>query len=125
MTRARHFWVKHEPRVCNDDGGQRFRSQPFSAACRRQRAPLLLDCEFSQPPEAAMATTMRAGIASAEGIAIHDVPKPTPGEHEILVKVAAIGVDRADLGESKTKPDAPLTIPGLEWSGQVEQVGRA
>ena len=73
-----------------------------------------------------MATlTMRAGIATADGIAIHDVPKPTPGEHEILVKVAAIGVDRADLGESKAKADAPVTIPGLEWSGQVEQIGRA
>src|SRR3954471_23303379 len=71
------------------------------------------------------AATMRAGIATVDGIGIHEVAKPAPGDHEILVKVATIGVDRADLGESKAKNDAPLTIPGLEWAGQVTEVGRA
>ena len=71
-----------------------------------------------------MATPMmRAGIATAAGIGLHDVPRPVPGESEILVKVVAIGVDRADLGSSKAQEGAGLTIPGLEWSGQVTQVG--
>lgn len=71
-----------------------------------------------------MATpVMRAGIATADGIAIHEMPRPTPGPEEILVKVAAIGVDRADLGAAKAAAGAAPSIPGLEWSGQVAQVG--
>lgn len=67
---------------------------------------------------------MRAGIATEGGIALHDMPRPTPTETEILVKVAAIGVDRADLGSSNAQPGAAPTIPGLEWAGEVVQVGR-
>ncbi len=68
-------------------------------------------------------TTMRAGIATAEGIALHEMPRPTPGPEEILVKVAAIGVDRADIAAAKSAPGAAPAIPGLEWSGQVAAVG--
>lgn len=71
-----------------------------------------------------MATPMmRAGIATAGGIAIHEMPRPSPGPEEILVKVAAIGVDRADIAASQVQPGAAPTIPGLEWSGQVAAVG--
>ena len=71
-----------------------------------------------------MATPMmRAGIATDSGIALHDMPRPTPGPEDILVKVAAIGVDRADLGSSKAQAGAAPTIPGLDWAGEVVQVG--
>jgi putative PIG3 family NAD(P)H quinone oxidoreductase len=53
-----------------------------------------------------------------------DVPKP--GESEILVKVAAAGVNRPDVmqrkGQYPPPPGAP-DIPGLEIAGEVAAVG--
>jgi len=72
-----------------------------------------------------MATkTMRAGIATASGIALHEMPRPTPGDDQILVKVQAAGINRADLSSSKTQPGAPLTVVGREWAGEVVEVGK-
>ena len=51
---------------------------------------------------------------------------PKPGEGEILVKVAAAGVNRPDvlqrMGAYAPPPGAPLT-PGLEIAGQVVAIG--
>jgi NADPH2:quinone reductase len=53
-----------------------------------------------------------------------DVPKP--GESEILVKVAAAGVNRPDVmqrkGQYPPPPGAP-DIPGLEIAGEIAAVG--
>ena len=53
-----------------------------------------------------------------------DVPKP--GESEILVKVAAAGINRPDVmqrkGQYPPPPGAP-DIPGLEIAGEVAAVG--
>jgi len=55
------------------------------------------------------------------------VPVPAPGEREVLIEVAAAGVNRADarqrLGLYPMPADAP-TIPGLEVSGRVVATGR-
>jgi len=55
-----------------------------------------------------------------------DVPRPEPGAGEILIKVAAAGVNRADIlqarGAYPPPPGAPQTL-GMEVSGQVAQVG--
>ncbi|MEO0323553.1 MAG: NAD(P)H-quinone oxidoreductase [Myxococcota bacterium] len=50
-----------------------------------------------------------------------------PGPHEVRVKVAAAGVNRADVMQRKgfyPAPDgAPPDVPGLEIAGTVESVG--
>ena len=60
-------------------------------------------------------------------LAVLDRPKPEPRGDEILVRVAAAGVNRADLlqreGHYPAPPDSPQDIPGLEYSGVVEAVG--
>jgi len=69
--------------------------------------------------------TMRAAIATAEGIAFHDdVPRPVPGDHEVLVKVAAAGVNRADIGTAKATATSPFTIVGQEWAGEIVEMGK-
>ena len=49
-----------------------------------------------------------------------DIDRPVPGRHQLLIKVAAAGVNRADLLQAKGKypppPGAPLTL-GLEVAG--------
>ena len=55
-----------------------------------------------------------------------DIPRPEPGAGEILIKVAAAGINRADIlqaqGAYPPPPGAPQTL-GLEVSGHVAQVG--
>jgi NADPH:quinone reductase-like Zn-dependent oxidoreductase len=62
-----------------------------------------------------------------EAVVIEDVPVPTPGEQEVLVRVAAAGVAPWDAlireGLSKVSPQPPLTL-GSDLSGVVEAVGK-
>jgi len=55
-----------------------------------------------------------------------DVPDPVPGPGEVVIEVAASGVNRADLmqrqGFYPPPPGAP-PYPGLECSGRVRAVG--
>lgn len=68
--------------------------------------------------------TMRAGIATAQGIAIHsDVTRPTPAAGQVQVRVVAAGLNRADLGSARANADTPFTIVGQEWAGEVTEVG--
>lgn len=58
-------------------------------------------------------------------LAVADVPDPVPGPRELLVEVAAAGVNRADLLQRAGRYPAPAGAPpwpGLEVSGTV--VGR-
>jgi NADPH2:quinone reductase len=53
-------------------------------------------------------------------------PVPSPGEGEILVKVAAAGVNRPDVMQRKglyPPPAGATDIPGLEIAGEVVAVG--
>ncbi|MET0985921.1 MAG: alcohol dehydrogenase catalytic domain-containing protein, partial [Steroidobacteraceae bacterium] len=63
-----------------------------------------------------------------EALVVADAPMPSVGEHDVLIKVAAAGVNRADVlqrrGNYPPPPGAP-PYPGLEVSGVVEQVGTA
>lgn len=71
---------------------------------------------------------MRAAIVHTFGqpLVIEDVPTPTPGPGEVLVKVAATGVCHTDLhaarGDWPVKPRLPF-IPGHEGAGFVAAVG--
>src|SRR5258706_12168548 len=51
-------------------------------------------------------------------------PTPAPGSGEVLIKVAAAGVNRPDVAQRLGKyppPPGASDIPGLEVAGTVEQ----
>lgn len=54
-------------------------------------------------------------------------PDPQPGGGEVLVRVRAAGLNGADMLQRKggypAPPGAPADIPGLEFAGEVVQVG--
>jgi putative PIG3 family NAD(P)H quinone oxidoreductase len=70
---------------------------------------------------------MQAIVATAEGrMTWREVPDIVPGDFELLVKVKAAGVNRADLLQAAGKyppPPGASDILGLEVSGTVAQVG--
>jgi NADPH2:quinone reductase len=63
-----------------------------------------------------------------EVLKVADLPKPAPKPNEILVKVAAAGVNRPDLlqraGHYPVPADAS-PLPGLEVAGEVVELGAA
>lgn len=75
-----------------------------------------------------MQGTMKAALVRSFGkpLAIEDVPIPTPGPGEVLVKVRACGVCHTDLhaasGDWPVKPTPPF-IPGHEAAGIVAMLG--
>ena len=75
-----------------------------------------------------MAKTMKAAVVAAFGkpLEIREVPVPTPGPGQLLVKIAACGVCHTDLhaaqGDWPVKPQPPF-IPGHEGVGHVVAVG--
>jgi NADPH2:quinone reductase len=69
---------------------------------------------------------MKAGVASPNGVVIQDVPEPKPKPTDILVKIKAIALNRADLGSARgdTSHGASVGRPiGGEFSGEVIEVG--
>src|SRR5262245_48547545 len=58
-----------------------------------------------------------------------DVPVPEPKADEVLIKVEAASLNRADLGLRKgnyrISPDQLPVIPGREFAGAVEKLGPA
>ena len=70
---------------------------------------------------------MRAGVVTGEGITVREVPIPTPTANEILVRVRAASLNRADLAVAAGRQHGAIggagTVPGLEWAGEVAEVG--
>jgi NADPH2:quinone reductase len=61
-----------------------------------------------------------------EALVPEERPVPSPGEGEILVKVAAAGVNRPDVMQRKglyPPPPGASDIPGLEIAGEVAALG--
>ncbi|MDE2571954.1 MAG: NAD(P)H-quinone oxidoreductase [bacterium] len=62
-----------------------------------------------------------------EAIRIAEVPEPVPGSNEVLVRVRAAGLNRAELmqraGTYPEPPGADNTRLGLEFAGEVAAVG--
>jgi NADPH:quinone reductase len=56
-------------------------------------------------------------------------PRPSIGADDVLIRVAAAGVNRPDvmqrMGRYPPPGDAPPDIPGLEVAGTIEEVGAA
>jgi putative PIG3 family NAD(P)H quinone oxidoreductase len=74
---------------------------------------------------------MRAVVITAPGgvevLELRDVPRPSPSRREVLVRVHATALNRADIlqrqGRYPAPPDAPADIPGMEFSGEVAELG--
>ncbi len=75
-----------------------------------------------------MPSTMKAAVVRAFGqpLSIEEVPVPTPGPGEVLVRIIASGVCHTDLnaadGDWPVKPTLPF-IPGHEGAGIVAALG--
>jgi len=74
---------------------------------------------------------MRAAVITRPGgpevLEIQDRSIPTPGENEVLVRVHASALNRADLsqreGHYAAPPGWPQDVAGLEFAGEVAGVG--
>jgi len=78
-----------------------------------------------------MTKTMRAvefdGAGGPEVIRVVKRPRPEAGPGEVLVKVAAAGLNRADVQQRRgvyPPPPGASDIPGLEVSGTIAALGR-
>ncbi len=65
-------------------------------------------------------------LGGADKLSLEEIEKPTPSADEVLIKVAAAGINYADTmmraGNYLTKPDLPFTL-GYEAAGTVESLG--
>src|SRR3979409_677056 len=70
---------------------------------------------------------MKAYVYGAGGAGITDVTKPVPKASQVLVKVRACGLNRADLGMTKGHAHGSAggvgTVLGMEWAGEIAEVG--
>ena len=76
-------------------------------------------------------TKMKAVVITRHGgpevLELRDVDRPQPGSGEVLVRVHATALNRADLmqreGRYPPPTGAPADIPGLEFAGEVAALG--
>lgn len=70
---------------------------------------------------------MKAYVVGDKGAAIADAPKPSTTGSQILVKVHACGLNRADIGIAKGHAHGAIggagTVVGMEWAGEVVELG--
>jgi NADPH:quinone reductase-like Zn-dependent oxidoreductase len=74
---------------------------------------------------------MRAAIITRFGdpdvLEIRDIDTPAPAEFQVLVRIRASALNRADLlqrvGRYPAPNDSPRDIPGMELAGEVAAVG--
>ena len=70
---------------------------------------------------------MRAAIYRDTQVLLEERPDPTPGPGQLLVRVHASALNRADLLQRKGRypapPGWPADIGGLEYAGAVESLG--
>jgi NADPH2:quinone reductase len=70
---------------------------------------------------------MKAFVYGATGAAIADVANPAAKGTQVLVRVRAAGLNRADLGMTKGHVHGSVggvgTVLGMEWAGEVADLG--
>ena len=74
-----------------------------------------------------MRALVNTGAGGVEVLSLTERPDPVPSDHQILVRVHAAGLNRADIHQRKGSYPAPAgwpaDIPGLEYAGVVEATG--
>jgi NADPH2:quinone reductase len=72
---------------------------------------------------------MKAAVLGDKGLEIRDIAAPKPKDNEILVRVRAAGLNRAEVmmaqGYHHGSQGGPGTVIGLEFSGEVVEAGAA
>ena len=72
---------------------------------------------------------MRPVVVGPDGASLAETDTPTPKPAEVLVRVRAAALNRADLAVAAGQPHGPTggpgAIVGLEWAGEVVSVGAA
>src|SRR6201988_2218874 len=70
---------------------------------------------------------MRAYVYGPNGPAVTEIAKPSPKGTQVLVKVHACGLNRADLGMTKGHAHGAAggvgTVRGMEWAGEIAELG--
>jgi NADPH2:quinone reductase len=70
---------------------------------------------------------MKAAVGTENGLALRDVPQPSPKSNEILVRIRAAGLNRADLNAARAATHASHGTAGnpigMEWAGEVVETG--
>src|SRR5215813_7391283 len=70
---------------------------------------------------------MKAYVYGPEGAAISDVAQPVPKGTQVLVRVRACGLNRADTGMRRGHAHGAAggvgTVLGMEWAGEVVELG--
>lgn len=79
--------------------------------------------DMSSQPGAALPDVMRAALVHASGVAVRMIPVPRPAANEVLVRVRASGMNRADLAVASGQHHGSIggegTVVGMEWAGDI------
>jgi NADPH:quinone reductase len=70
---------------------------------------------------------MKAAVVTSQGVQLQDMPTPEPSASQVLVRVCAAGLNRADLSVAAGRAHGAVggagTIVGMEFAGEVVAVG--
>jgi len=68
---------------------------------------------------------MKAAVSTPNGLELSDIPQPVPKPNEVLVRVKACGLNRADLSAARASLGHGTmgAAVGLEWAGEVVSSG--
>ena len=70
---------------------------------------------------------MKAYVYTKDGAEITDIAAPKPTGTQVLIKVKACGLNRADLGMTKGHVHGAAggvgTVLGMEWAGEIAELG--
>ena len=76
-----------------------------------------------------MTPMMKAALRGDAGLVFAEIPRPDPGPDEVLVRVRAAALNRADLGVLAGRMHGSAggtgTVLGMEWAGEVVATGAA
>ena len=65
---------------------------------------------------------MKAAVVGDTGLEIREIDTPKPGPAEVLIRVRAVGLNRADAmvasGMAHGRAGGPGTVPGIEYVGE-------
>ncbi|THH17270.1 hypothetical protein EW146_g3503 [Bondarzewia mesenterica] len=73
------------------------------------------------------AVLVKDGKGPVENLYLGEVPRPVPGDDQVLVKIRAFGMNRMDISQREGKyppPKGASEVLGVEFSGIIVEVGK-